>query len=174
MIRSMKVTLETDRLLLRPFTIDDAEAVFEFGSNREVQKLTGDPLLQSLDEATNMIEEVWYEDYKTYGYGRFATIFKPDNKIIGFAGLKFLPELDETDIGFRFLPEYWGMGLATEASEEILKFGFETLGIQRIIGIAMPENMASRRVLEKIGLQWYKDGPYLDDGGSYKWYKLEK
>lgn len=168
----MKVIIETERLILREFTIDDAPAVYEFGSNTSVQKYTGDELLSSIDRAANIIKNVVLKDYKKYGYGRWAVMFKPDNKIIGFAGLKYLPEIGETDIGFRFLPEYWGKGIATEASIEIIKYGFENLDIERIIGIAMPENIASCKVLEKVGLKLYKIAEYDGDGNENKWYEL--
>ena len=71
-----------------------------------MQKYTGDKVLTSPIQAKKIIKEVLLPDYKNYGYGRLAAIFKPENKIIGFAGLKYLPEIKETDIGFRFLPEY--------------------------------------------------------------------
>ncbi len=166
--------LETERLLLREFTLEDVEAVYEFGSNEEVTKYTGDPLVPSREEAENIIRNVWFEDYKIYGYGRLATIYKPDNKLIGFAGLKYLPEFEETDLGFRFLPQYWGQGLATEASRALLDFGFKHLMLKRIIGIAMPENIGSWKVLEKVGMEFYKTDDYDGDGGSYRWYKIER
>ena len=117
---------------------------------------------------------MWFKDYKKHGYGRWATIYKPDNKLIGFAGLKYLPEFDETDIGFRFLPEYWGKGLATEASKEIITYGFETLDLQKIIAIASAANVGSCKVLEKSGLTLYKTDAYDGDGKEYNWYKIEK
>lgn len=172
----MKPIIETERLILREFTMDDCEAVFEFNSNLELHQYTGDEVLQSVDRAKEIIRDIWLEDYKNYGYGRWATIYKPEDKIIGFAGLKYLPELNQTDIGFRFLPSYWGKGLATEASREILKYGFDKLGIDEIIGIAMPENIGSCRVLEKIGLKLYKKAPYDDDEETKResnWYKME-
>ena len=170
----MNTIIETDRLILRRFDIKDFKEVYDFGSNKEVQKYTGDIIIESRDAAKELIKNVWYEDYKKYGYGRWATIYKPDNKLIGFAGLKYLPEIDETDIGFRFLPEYWGKGIATEASVEIIKYGFEKLNLNRIIGVAMPENIGSCKVLTKIGLEFYKIDEYDGDGGTYNWYKIER
>ncbi len=170
----MTPIIETDRLILRAFNINDYKDVYEFGSNKEVLEYTGDKAIESFDDAKELIKNVWFEDYKRYGYGRWATIYKPDNRLIGFAGLKFLPEFNETDIGFRFLPKYWGKGIATEASIEILKYGFEILKLKRIIGIAVPENIASCKVLQKIGLEFYKTDEYDGDGKSYNWYKIEK
>lgn len=171
--KTMRVRIETERLILRPFQLEDFEAVYEFGSNKEVQKYTGDRLIPSLDAAKDLIKNVWFEDYQKYGYGRWATIYKPENKLIGFAGLKYLPSMDETDLGFRFLPEYWGKGIATEASVEILKYGFEELNLKRVIAIAMPENIGSNKVLTKLGLAFYKVDGYEGDGGAYNWYQMD-
>ena len=100
-------------------------------------------------------------------------IFKPENKIIGFAGLKYLPKLDETDIGFRFLPAYWGIGIATEISIEIIKYGFEVLNLKKIIAIVYPENIASCKVLEKLGFKFYKFDVYDNaDEKKYNWYQI--
>jgi len=170
----MNQKIETDRIILREFTIADYKDVYAFGSNLEVQKYTGDKIIESLNEAKELIKNVWYEDYKKYGYGRWAVIYKPENKIIGFAGLKYLPEFKETDIGFRFLPEYWGKGIATEVSIEIIKYGFEKLNLHKIVGIAIPDNIGSCKVLEKIGLSFYKIDEYDGDGKEYNWYKIDK
>lgn len=170
----MTPIIETDRLILRQFTLDDFEAVYEFGSNLEVQKYTGDSLIESLDAAKELITKVWYQDYEKYGYGRWAVIYKPDNRLIGFAGLKYISDIEETDIGFRFLPEYWGKGIATEASITIIEYGFKHFGLKKIIGTVMPDNIASCKVLEKIGLTFYKVDDYDGDGEKYNWYKLDR
>jgi RimJ/RimL family protein N-acetyltransferase len=70
--------------------------------------------------------------------------------------------MDEVDLGYRFLPQYWGRGLATEASVVCLAYGFDVLGLERIIGITMPENLASMRVLEKVGME--RQEPILCEG----------
>ena len=170
----MKILIETDRMILRKFSIDDYQSVYEFGSNVEVQKYTGDEILTSLNLAKAIITEVLFSDYKKYGYGRLAAIFKPENKIIGFAGLKYLPEFAKTDIGFRFLPEYWGKGIATEVSLAIIRYGFEILKLENIIGIADPMNIGSCRVLEKVGLKFYKFDTYDEDDKKYNWYQISK
>ena len=87
-----------------------------------------------------------------------------------FLWLKYLPELDAVDIGFRFFPEYWGQGLATEAGSACMTFGFETLHLDRIIGLVLPENKASVRVLEKIGL--HRTGTISYDGETADHYEL--
>lgn len=170
------IKIETDRILLREFGMEDAAAVFEFSSDFEVQKYTGDVTLETVEEAKDIIKNVWFSDYKKYGYGRWAVVYKPENKVIGFAGLKYLPELNETDIGYRFLPKYWGKGIATEVSREIIKYGFEILKLDRIIGITMPKNIASYKVLEKIGMNFYKFDVYdgEDENVKYNWHQITK
>ena len=79
-------------------------------------------------------------------------MYKPENKVIGFSGFKYIPELDEVDLGFRFHPEYWGHGLATESALACIEFGFERLNLKRIVALVLPENTASIRVLEKAGM----------------------
>lgn len=170
----MNIKIETERLILREFELTDIEAVYEFNSNEEVQRYTGDTILESREHAKKIITDVWFEDYMRYGYGRWAVIYKPDNRLIGFAGLKFLPEFNETDIGYRILPDYWRRGIVSEASVEIIKYGFEKLNLERIIGIASVENIGSWKILEKIGLTFYQKSGYDGSHEQYNWYKLEK
>ena len=168
------IKIETERLILREFSVADTSDVLAFGADPQVNKYTGDQQISTLEEARSIIRDVNHKDYQTYGYGRWALIYKPDNKLIGFVGLKYLPEMEVTDIGFRMLPEYWGKGIATEAAKEVIRYGFEKLGLERIIGIALPENIASCKVLEKIGLTFFKVDQYEDDGGNYRWYEITK
>ena len=112
---------------------------------------TRDPLLSSVFEAETFIRN--YPDFDDPGFGRWACILKATDEVVGSCGLKFLPELDEVDVGYRFLPQFWGRGLATEACRASIGFGFEVLGLASIIGLAQPDNPASIRVLEKSGMR---------------------
>ena len=148
----------TPRLEHRALTADDAEAFFALNSHPEVMRFTGEPPLRSLEEAVDAIAN--YPDFDTVGYGRWACVLRDSRAVIGFCGLKYLPELDAVDVGFRFLPEHWGRGIATEACAASIAFGFDVLKLQRIIGLVLAENAASIRVLEKCGLQRGKDITY--------------
>jgi [ribosomal protein S5]-alanine N-acetyltransferase len=170
----MSTIIETDRIILRRFVLEDAEDVFAYGSNSKVNRYIGNPDLESIDEAQKIITHINFPDYDKHGYGRYAVYHKADKKVIGFAGLKFLPQYNMSDIGYRFLPEYWGKGIATEVCIPLMKYGFETLNLETIIGIAMKENIASCRVLEKIGLKFWKTEQYDGDGGDHCWYKLDR
>lgn len=167
-----KIWIETSRLIIREFTLDDAKAVFEFGSNEEVQRYTGNELLSSEEEAANLIKNVNLKDYAKHGYGRWAVVHKADNKVIGFAGLKYLEDLQETDLGYRILPQYWNKGITTEASKPIIDYGFKQLKLKRIIGVVMQNNPASERVLIKLGFSYYQTAEYDGDGEDNLWYHL--
>lgn len=165
----MKTLIETERLLLRKITLDDKEEMFRLYSNSDVQKYTGEPLVESIEEMERAIR-IRIKDYEKYGYGRWAAFLKNGMQFVGWAGLAYLPEFDEIDLGYRFLPEYWGLGIATEASHAILKYGFDQLKLKRIIAIAMKENEASIRVMEKVGMEFDKLAPYELDGEDAVWY----
>jgi len=155
-MKTFQHTIETDRLLLRPHTMDDVEATYQMNLDPRISKYTHDGGVKTKDEIRQIIQENVLGDYQKYGFGRFAVIHKEDNRFIGFAGLKYLPEMDAVDIGYRFLNEYWGRGIATEAGKACLAFGFEQLHLPQIIGLVLPANKASVRVLEKLGFTYEK------------------
>ncbi len=147
------VHLESDRLLIRSFQLGDEVAMFELNSNPVVLKYTGDEIINSVEEAKNIMINKVFKDYKIHGYGRLAVIYKPDNKLIGFTGFKYLPEIDLPDLGYRFIPEYWGKGIATESSQMVLHYGFNELELKTILGFTEVKNIASSSVLKKNGFQ---------------------
>lgn len=151
---------ETARLEHRAFHPDDATAFYALNGNPQVMRYTGEPLLGSLDEAREAITR--HRDFETYGYGRWACVLKSSQAVIGFCGLKYLPELDEVDLGYRFLPQYWGQGLATEACQASIEFAFGVLKLEQVIGLVLPENAASIRVLEKVGMSY--EGEFETEG----------
>ena len=148
--QAMKIIIETDRLLLREFVIDDVHDLFRMTSDPDVTRYTGDDC-KTLEDARKGLEERLFRDYEKHGYGRWAAVYKRIGRVIGFAGLKYLDDVGEVDLGYRLFKEHWGRGLATEAGRAVLAYGVETLQLQRVIGIADIENKASTRVLEKVG-----------------------
>jgi RimJ/RimL family protein N-acetyltransferase len=150
----MKVILETDRLLLREFVEDDAESFFKLNNYPEVVRFVPDKPLLNVEQARQTLIDHPIADYRRYGFGRGACILKSTGEQIGFAGLKYLDELGEVDVAYRLLPAHWGQGLATEVALASVRYGFAALGLKRIIGLVMPKNIASVRVLEKTGLRY--------------------
>lgn len=149
-----KFVLETERLILREFDEGDLAAFYVLGSDPAIVRYTGDPVaLTSLEHALEILRSRTLADYRKHGFGRWAVVHKADGKVIGFAGLKHLEDRGgEVDVGYRFLPAYWGQGLATEASRPAIEYGFTHLQLPRIVGYVHPANVASVRVLEKLGL----------------------
>ncbi len=149
--------------------MEDAQALFHLNGNPAVMRWTGEPLIESLEQAREAI--VTYTDFETVGYGRWACVLKGTQQIIGFCGLKYLPELNAVDVGYRFLPDFWDQGFATEACAASLQFGFEVLNLREIIGLVLPENKASVRVLEKVGMR--QAGELRYDGYSVLRYSIQ-
>ena len=165
--------IETERLILRETTPEDAENMLRLHSNLEVQKYTGDEIITSLKVMKEKIIEKEAE-YKRVGFGRWTTILKEGNQFVGWAGLKYLEEFKQVDLGYRFLPQYWNKGIGTEASKAILKYGFEKLNLEEIIAVAIEENIGSIKIMQKIGMKFDKYAPYDPCGEDVVWYKLEK
>lgn len=163
-----KVLIETARLQMREFCQGDIDAVYEFLIDSEVAKYTGDQgLVKNKQDAEDVINNIWLAEYKKYGYARYALVHKADDKVIGFCGVKYEPDLlgpgvGCPDIGYRMLPEYWGQGLGTEAVKACLNYAREELGLTRIIGEVAEENIASNKLLLKLGFKltekYEKDG----------------
>ena len=145
----MKVILETDRLLLREFAEEDADAFFRLNSDPQVLRFVPDKQLLNVEQARQILIDHPMADYRKHGFGRGACILKSTGENIGFAGLKYLEELGEVDVAYRLMPAYWGQGLATEVALASVRYGFAELGLKRIIGLAMPDNVASVRVLKR-------------------------
>lgn len=161
---------ETERLYLREMTADDAENAYNLNRDPEVLKYTGDNPFISIQEARDFL--LAYKHYEMYGFGRWAVIRKSDSAYLGWCGLKYSPEADEFDIGFRFMKNYWNLGYATEAAKVCLHAGFTQFNMPFIVGHVMQENIGSICVLEKIGL--IRTGPYLMDGEAGFLYGLSK
>ncbi len=150
----MKIICETERLILRESIIDDAPDLFEMNSDTEVLKYTGDAAFRSVEETEELIRN--YRDYEKYGYGRWTTIVKATNEVIGFCGLKYLEDIYETDLGYRWKKKHWGKGYATEAGSACLQYGFDKLNLKQVIAQVLKDNGASIRVLEKLGMKYWK------------------
>jgi [ribosomal protein S5]-alanine N-acetyltransferase len=159
---------KTERLDLRKFQTDDASFFYEMNSDPEVIKYTGDVNFESVEAARQFIEN--YDHYSKHGYGRWTVVLRKTGEPIGFCGLKNHPEEGYVDLGYRFIKSEWGKGFATEASLACLFFGFQEYGLTEIVGRTAKANPASVRVLEKIGMKFWKEAPCLgiDDSIYYR------
>jgi len=168
----LNLFIETERLLIRPFKMEDIEPSYKMNLDAEVSRYTGDGGVVSKKEIERRIIENVFGDYEKHGFGRLAVELKGENKFIGFTGLKYLEDMDEVDLGYRFMKEYWGKGIATESAKACLNLGFETLELNKIIAMVLPENIGSIRVLEKLNFEYEKD--IIEDNQLAKIYSLIK
>lgn len=164
--------LETPRLLLRRITVEDLEDVFDYAHDPR----TSEYLLWSPHETKFFTRNYLQYLQKAYAKGTFqdfAVVWKENGKMIGTAGYTTIDERhSRAEIGYVLHPDYWGMGIAAEAAEELLAFGFREMGLHRIEAHYMVENTRSRRVMEKCGMHFegvlqesmFVKGAYRDIG----------
>ncbi len=151
------INIYTERLYMRPILWEeDAQHLYDLNQDPDVIKYTGDPPFQSIEETKQFYKN--YKQYEKYKLGRFSTFIKEDMTFIGWCGLK--QEDGYIDLGYRFLKKYWGKGYATESSKASLKYGFEELGLNRIVAHALKANPASIQVMKKVGMCYEKDVEY--------------
>ena len=146
----MKI-LETERLILRVWTLDDAPKLFEICGDADVMKYlgTGKPY-ETIEQANEFLR--WATDYqKENNFCRWAVILKKKQEIIGSCGFARPHRTTEIELGYLLARKFWGKGLATEAAGACLRYGFENLDFREIIAMTDLENVASQKILEKIG-----------------------
>ena len=159
----MNKILESERLILRELTDEDAEHFYQLNADEEVIRFTGDLPFGSINEVRDFLAA--YDHYKLYGFGRWAVLLKENMEFIGWCGLKYDPESGEHDLGFRFFRPYWGRGFATEAAKACIEVAFGRFHIPVLYGRALKQNTASIRVLEKCGMTFSGTGDFHGEEG---------
>ncbi|MEM6265353.1 MAG: GNAT family N-acetyltransferase [Bacteroidota bacterium] len=161
--------IQSARLLLRKFSLADASLFFELNNDPEVMQYTGDVAFESIASTEEFIEAYCREVYSVMGFGRWTVIRNSDGQCLGWCGLKRHPD-GMVDLGYRLAKAYWGNGYATESAEACIKFGFEDLQLTEIVGRTASANMASIRVLEKVGMKFWKKAPCegIEDSVYYR------
>lgn len=159
-----KILTETQRLIIREFNLDDATAVYHFNAPEEVNRFTGDAgMCNSIEDAENIIRDIWLKEYKQFGYGRWAVVLKKTNEVIGFCGFKNESRIKAVDIGYRFHPVHWGQGYATESNLACIEYAKQHLDLDQVLGDAVAENLDSINVLLKLGMSYssqYQEGEF--------------
>ncbi|MCO4292968.1 GNAT family N-acetyltransferase [Solitalea sp. MAHUQ-68] len=168
--------IQTPRLVLRPILPEDESALFELDSNPEVHRYLGNKPVKAIDEIQEVIKMI-HQQYKENGIGRWAVIEKESGNFMGWAGLKLVKEpvnnqINYYDLGYRFIPDYWNKGYATEAALAWVDYAFEQLNLDELIGVADVDNLGSRKVLEKVGLKHVETFDY--HGAEQVWLKITR
>ncbi|MEF2967180.1 GNAT family protein [Paenibacillus sp. M1] len=162
--------LETERFILRKLTREDARDLFHYFSNDEVTKYYDLDRLVELRQAEELIQ-TWNSRFQEKKGFRWAITAKPGNKVIGTCGYhNWSKEHYKAEIGYELNPEYWRQGVMTEVLQEIMRFGFEDLGLNRVEAYIDPDNIRSRFLLEKTGFHeegylkqnFYEKGQFVD------------
>ena len=146
--------LETERLILRQLTLDDAALMLTIWNDPAFVNYVGDRGIRTIEQAEAALIEGAFKLYTQYGYGPYCVKRKADSALVGICGLFRRDNLAYPDIGFALLPEYCGCGLAGEAAHAVVAHARDDLGIEYLAAIVAPGNVASIRLIEKLGLQF--------------------
>lgn len=155
------IDLETARLHLRPLEPEDLDDYYAriFADPEVMRTLTGQPIPR--DGWDERVQKHFGEHWERHGFGPWIVVHKEDQQVIGHCGLRFWPDSPEVEVFYSLARAYWGRGLATEGARASLRFGFEHLGLDYIMAGARVENVASRRVLEKIGMTYERPFTFM-------------
>jgi RimJ/RimL family protein N-acetyltransferase len=146
--------IETDRLILRHLSTDDAAFMLALVNDPSWVQFIGDIGIRTLEDACTYIVRGPMAMYARVGFGLYGTALKEEGTLIGICGLIKRDALEDVDIGFAFLPQFWSQGYAHEAASAVLAYGKQVLGLQRIVAITSPDNQRSAKLLEKLGLHF--------------------
>lgn len=170
-----KITkLETDRLILKPVSLDDADFVLAVHNTPKFIQFIGDRNLRTLEDAENYIKNRFFPHYEKHGFGNCLIVEKSSGKKVGAVGVFVRDGLDVPDIGFSFLPEFEGKGYGFEASLKLMKTVFQDFGLNKISAITTNENIASQKLIEKLGLKYKKMTKLPDDEVELRYYEIKK
>jgi RimJ/RimL family protein N-acetyltransferase len=169
---SLKV-LETDRLILRWLSVENAEFILQLLNEPSFVRFIGDKGVRSIDDARDYILRGPVDSYERFGFGLYLIELKEDSVPIGICGLLKRESLEDVDIGFAFLPQFWKKGYAFESASAVMTYGRNVVGLSRIVAITSPDNEASIRVLEKLGLRFERMTKLSENGPEIKLFASE-
>lgn len=170
---SPATVLETARLRLLQLTEDDAPFILELVNDPAWLRFIGDRGVRHLDDARNYIRNGPAASYAKFGFGLWLVELKAGGTPIGICGLLRRDTLPDVDIGFAFLPAFRGLGYALEAGRATLDHGRSIFGLRRIVAVTSPDNEASVRTLEKLGLRFEKMVRLTPDAAELKLFASE-
>lgn len=148
--------LETDRLILRRFAKSDLPRYAQIRSNPRVARFLsgGEGSAKEPDRVARQVFEQHQRLWKSNGYGPWVAVDRVSRNLIGHGGLRGTAESDAAELVYAVDEPWWGRGIATEIAKTSLDFGFSALAIERVIALAEPENLATKRVFDKAGLSF--------------------
>ena len=153
-------TITTEHLTLRPLTLNDLDAMFRVFSERDMLKYFPNPNPPTVDRVKKMLE-AQIQQWDEFGLGSWAVVPHGETGLAGWSGLQYLLETNETEVGYMLSRKFRGKGYSTEGARAGVEFGFKTLGLNQIVGLVHPENIASQRVLLKCGMTFTYQAKYF-------------
>lgn len=172
----MDLILETERLIMRMILHEDAEALFDMDKNPDVHKYLWQKPYKNIAEIHEYIRYI-RKQYEENGIGRFSTLIKETNELIGWTGIKYINDHVENgktnfyDYGYRLNEKFWNKGYATEASKAWLDYGFNQMNIKEMNAYTHSENGASNHILQKVGFNFVEN--YQDKNDvTWKWWQI--
>ncbi len=151
--------LETERLIMRPLVESDVDEIFAMRSDEDIMRFIREP--QGRNESLDWIKLVSAR-WDTEKLGFCAVIEKETDKFLGWCGIWRLQETNELEVGYAIEKAHWGKGFATEAAEKFIEYAFENIKPDKIVAVAEPKNLASRRVMEKLGMKFVKIAKFYE------------
>lgn len=163
--------LETERLIIRPLTIEDKPAIFKWASDERVSKFMLYSTYKSPDDADGWLESLYSED----GQLDYGFVWKETGELIGSGGLNYHSDSDEWTLGYNIRYDMWGRGIVTEVCRKIIEYARANYDVKRIVAVFADENPASGHVMEKLGMKFFCDCEYtkFDGSASFKGKKYE-
>lgn len=143
--------IETERLLLREYTLNDAPFIYKLMNSEGWLKNIGDRNIKRIEDAEDYMQKNYLASYEKYGFGPFLVLLKETGVPLGSSGLYKRDNLEHPDVGFAFLPEFANKGYAYESAQAVMDYASETLKLSTIVGITLPENLPSIKLLKKTG-----------------------
>ena len=169
----MKI-IESERLMLRPFTIADSDFIIELLNTEGWIKYIGDRNVKTTEDARNYLLNGPIKSYEINGFGLSLVELKETRAPIGMSGLLRREYLDHPDIGFAYLPNYIGKGYAYEMAKKIIQNGFDEININKIQAITLPGNFSSVKLLKKLGFNYEKNFISKDTNEELSLYSIDK
>jgi RimJ/RimL family protein N-acetyltransferase len=162
--------METERLVLRHFTPEDAAFILELVNEPGWKKYIGDRGINTLHDARRYVETVPLASYAKHGFGLWAVGLRDDGSLVGMCGLIKRDTLDDVDIGFALLSRFEGHGYAREAANATLAYARDQLGLRRVVAITTDDNDRSGILLEHAGMSY--EGPISQGGETLRLYAI--
>lgn len=158
----MKKIIETGRIILRELDDLDLSPLAEIYSDPEVMRYVGNGVILDSSQTARSISN-WKKYYERFKFGNWATIEKNTSTFIGLCGLSWLPDNSDIEVSYLFSKPAWGKGYATETANAILDYGFNNLGLERIVALVYSENKPSIHVIDKLGMKYEGDKVFFGD-----------